>query len=230
MSATERAGATGSAAPAADRGANGELLTEKTFVYSLTRFVTRTALRTVWRARFEGLEHLPESGQVMIASNHQSLLDIPLIAAATRRHVSFVARDTLASFSPMAFLMRQCGAVLVRRGTADRAALSEMIAHLDAGDAIAMFPEGTRSTDGSLGEFQGGAFFAARRTGAPIVPAAIRGGCEAWPRNKKLPRPSPMAIRFAPAVDPRAKDAAERVRAAIAERLGAGGFDDVPPE
>ena len=105
-----------------------------------------------------------------------------------------------------------------------------MIRHLQLGDCVAIFPEGTRSPDGALGGFHGGALLAARRTGAPITPTGIRGTVEAL--NKKAALPSPgkrVAVRYAPAVDPKERDAMDRVRDAIAGMVGSGRFDSVPP-
>ena len=199
---------------------DSSLLTEKTLVYSATRQFMGCLLRGYNRARVEGREHMPSEGPVVLAANHLSLLDIPLIAMSTRRHVSFVARRSLASSGPMAFLLRQCGSVLVERGAADRRALSEMIAHLGAGDALAVFPEGTRSTDGRIGPFLAGALVAARRASAPIVPIGIRGTFEVWPRGARLPRPSRVSLRFGAAIGAREPGALERVRSAVSELSG----------
>jgi 1-acyl-sn-glycerol-3-phosphate acyltransferase len=168
-----------------------------------------------FRRRVAGVEHLPRDGGVLIAANHQSYLDIPLIAVAVPRHVSFVARRSLANWSWLAYVMRQCGAVLVEPGKADRAALREMARHLEAGDCVAIFPEGTRTPDGRLQEFKQGALLAARSAKVPIVPCAIRGTFEAWGKGKSFPRPRRIELRFAAPVDAAAPDALERTRAAI---------------
>jgi len=200
------------------------VLTRKTLAYRVVRTSVDIIYRIVFRRRVEGLENLPRQGPVLLALNHQSFLDIPFVAGSTTRHVSFVARESLARSKPLAWLMRQCGAVLIQRGKPDRAALREMVAHLEAGDCVAVFPEGTRSSDGRLHPFRAGALLAARLAGAPIVPAAIRGTIEAWPRGARWPRPRRVSLSFGPAVDPSLPDALERVRAGIEERLGDGRF------
>lgn len=172
------------------------------------------------RFRAEGLAHLPPSGGVLILSNHQSFLDIPAIAVAAPRHVAFVARASLARSRFLDWLMRESGCVLIRPNTPDRAALEGMIGHLQQGDCVGVFPEGTRTVDGSLGVFRAGAVVAARRAGVPIVPAAICGAFEAWPRTRKLPRPGPIRVRFGAPIPPDAEHAIERVRQAIAEMVG----------
>jgi 1-acyl-sn-glycerol-3-phosphate acyltransferase len=193
--------------------------TDKTWVYHVVRVSTRLAYRLLWPSTFAGLEHLPPTGGVLIAANHQSFLDIPLLSHVTRRHVCFVARDTLAHSRLLAFVMNGCNAVLIGRGRGDRAALRAIVAHLRAGDCVAMFPEGTRTRDGELAAFHSGALVAARKAGAPIVPVAIDGSWRAWPRGRALPRPARLSVRFAPAVDSALADALERVRAAIASLL-----------
>ena len=199
---------------------DSSLLTQKTLVYSATRFFMGCLLKGYNRARVEGQEHLPSEGPVVLAANHMSLLDIPLIAMSTRRHISFVARRSLAHSRPMAFLLDQCGAVLVDRGAADRRALSEMIAHLEAGDALAVFPEGTRSTDGHIGPFLAGALVAARRASAPIVPIGIQGTFEVWPRGARLPRANRVSLCFGAPIGAREPEALERVRCAVSELSG----------
>lgn len=214
----------------AEKVAEPEPLTRSTLVYRLGRFAVWTELKLLHRARVEGRERLPREGGVLVVSNHQSFLDIPLVAiAAAPRHVAFVARDTLARSRFLAFVMRQSGTILIKRGEADRRAIRAIAAHLKAGDCVSMFPEGTRSRDGSLGTFRGGAVLAARMTGAPIVPAGIRGGIQAFPRDAGLPRPGQrMGIRFGEPIDPRDPDAMETARAAIAELIGDGTYASMP--
>ena len=95
-------------------------LTRKTIVYRVIRAACILYLGLRHRMKVEGLEHVPRKGGALIVSNHQSYLDIALIAAAVPRHVSFVARRSLADSKPLAFIMSQCGArspPTSRRGT-----------------------------------------------------------------------------------------------------------------
>lgn len=173
------------------------LLTRATPVYRLCQAVTGLLLLLLGGWRVKHRERVPADGPLLLVANHQSYLDIPLLALAMgRRHVCFVARDSLASSRFLAFVMRQCGAVLVRRGSSDREPLRAMIGHLDAGDVVAIFPEGTRTEDGQLGEFEKGALWLAKKTEAPVVPVGIHGTYGALPRNRKLPRFSPMRVTF----------------------------------
>jgi len=209
------------------RGAAPEVIVHKTLVYRLCRLGVSIYLRLRNRMRVEALEHLPGEGGHLIVANHQSVLDIPLLAAATSRHISFVARRSLAKSRLLGFVMRQCGAVLIERGAGDRRALREMIAHLERGDLVAIFPEGTRTRDGRVGDFKGGALLAARQARVPILPASIRGSFRIWPRDRRLPGSGRIAVRFSAPVPADAPGALEAVRQAVVEGVGEGDFESV---
>ena len=175
--------------------------------------------KTVLPLTVEGRENIPLEGPVVFACNHQSFLDIPVLASVVPRHISFVARATLAKSKVIAFVMEHCGAVLIKRGEADHSALRGMVAHLQAGDSLCVFPEGTRSRDGSLGEFRRGALLAARRGKAQVIPVGITGSFEAWPPGQAIPHPHRMGMRFGTPVDPKDKNALEMVRDQVASLI-----------
>ena len=176
--------------------------------------------RLLFRIRVHGRQHLPERGGMLIAANHQSYLDIPLISyGAWRRHVAYVARASLAGSRILAWTMKHCGAILIRRGERDLAAIRAMTEALQAGDLVALFPEGTRTRDGQLGPFKKGAALAARRAGVRILPCAIRGTFEAWPPQRRLPRVRRLEIEFGEPIDSGRSDAIEAVRVSIAGML-----------
>lgn len=198
-----------------------EILVRPTWVYRLIHATVWLAARLVHRVRIEGREKLPAEG-FLIASNHQSFVDIPLIAATVPRHVSFVARDTLARSRLLGFIMNRCGAVLVKRGAADRRALREMAAHMKLGDCVAIFPEGTRTDDGTVQAFKGGALLAARMAGVPVVPMAIRGAYRVLPRGRSFPRPAKVAVTFGHPIDPKAPGALKELHTAVEAMVGDG--------
>lgn len=198
-------------------------LVEKTWVYRVG-LVFCWLLTRVWhRARIAGRQHLPSGGFLLVA-NHQSFSDIPALGVTLWRHAAFVYRDSLRASRFLAWFTDRCGAIPIQRGAPDRAALRAMQEHLAAGDCVVVFPEGTRSADGRLAAFRGGVLVAARKAGVPLVPAAIRGGCQAWPRGRTLPRPRRISVEVGPPIDPAAPDALERLQAAIAAQVGDGRF------
>ena len=205
--------------------AGDPLITHRGLIY---RFV----LTTLWllysvyfRQRVRGRENLPE-GRALIVSNHQSGLDIPLIAMGLPRHLAFIGRDNLADFKPLGWVMKRCGAILIARGKRDRGALDRAAEHLRAEDAVVIFAEGTRTRTGQLGRFRKGALFTARMGEAPMVPTVVRGSYRAMPPGAWFPRPVRLELEFLPPVDPMAPDALEQVRLAIATALG----EDVAPQ
>lgn len=206
-----------------DRAADGAepVLTTKTLVYRLCSISSWIYCKLWHRLEVRGLEHIPKTGGILIASNHQSHVDILIYGGIVPRHVSFVARDTLANQRWLAYVMRQCGAVLIQRGASDRKALRAMADHLEAGDVVAIFPEGTRTDDGSLREFKGGALLVARLAQVPIVPAGISGANLAFPRGAALPRPRKIRLAFGPPIDSALPDAQERLVAAVSALSGA---------
>jgi 1-acyl-sn-glycerol-3-phosphate acyltransferase len=193
----------------------GELVLTKGFTYHCCRTLSR-AWVGLGGCTVEGLENVPDEGGVMIVANHRSFLDIPLVAASLTRHVTFVARQSLADSWLLAQIMKRCGTVLVKRGASDRAPLRRMTAHLKAGDCLTVYPEGTRTRDGRLGEFKAGALLAARQARVPIVPAAILGTDDSWGRQHRLPRPAPTSIRYLAPISARDPDALAKAREAIA--------------
>lgn len=201
--------------------AHDALITHKTFVYRLCSTSAWIYCKLWHRLEVRGLEHIPKTGGVLVASNHQSHVDILIHGGSIPRHVCFVARDTLADQAWLAYTMRQCGAVLIQRGASDRKALRAMADHLELGDLVAIFPEGTRTDDGSLREFKGGALLAARMAKVPIVPCGISGANVAFPRGAALPRPRKIRVSYGAPIDSALPDAQERVVAAVAALSGA---------
>lgn len=196
------------------------VLTRKTLVYRLCSISAWTYCKLWHRLEVRGIEHIPRTGGVVLASNHQSHVDILIYGGVVPRHVCFVARDTLADQAWLAYVMRRCGAVLIQRGASDRRALRAMNEHLAQGDLVAIFPEGTRTDDGNLREFKGGALLAARLAKVPVVPAGISGANLAFPRGAALPRPRKIRVTFGAPIDSALPDAQERIVAAVAQLAG----------
>ncbi len=211
----------------ADPARDEPIIAHKTLVYRLCS-ITSWLYTKIWhRLEVRGVENIPKSGAAVLVSNHQSHTDILIYGGCVPRHVSFVARDTLADQAWLAYVMHQCGAVLIQRGASDRKALRAMAQHLAAQDIVAVFPEGTRTDDGSLKEFKGGAVLTARLAKVPLIPAGISGAFEAFPRGVSFPRPKKIRVAFGAPIDSALPDAQERLVAAVSALSGAAPY--VPP-
>lgn len=143
-------------------------------LYSFLDVVLGILFKIFLRLEVHGAENIPKTGPLVIASNHLSLLDPPVIGVAAPRKVHFMAKSEL--FVPvLGYIYKTLGAFPVNRGGADRAAIKHGIEILQSGEVLAIFPEGTRSKTGKLGKLEPGALMMAGKTGAVIVPTAVSG-------------------------------------------------------
>jgi len=140
-----------------------------------------------FRIRAWGVENVPSRGGVILAANHESYLDPPAVGLALGRQVYFMARSSLFRGPLVSWWLRAQHSVPLERGEADLAAIRQAVRILREGHGLVLFPEGTRTPDGSLGIFRPGFAMVAARAGVPLVPVAVHGGFRAWPRSQKLP-------------------------------------------
>ncbi len=194
--------------------------------YSIVWMVCSTVMRAFFGLRSFGRGNVPREGGVILAVNHASFLDPVVVGCALRRQVHYMARRTL-FWGPFGTLIRALNAFPVDRGGADRAAVKEFVKRVRGGNAVMLFPEGTRTPDGRLGVIRRGAGALAVRAGAPVVPTYIDGTFDAWSRHRKFPRRARLAIHFGrpiavgrrPEESKRAQQ--ERIRSRIVSRLRA---------
>jgi 1-acyl-sn-glycerol-3-phosphate acyltransferase len=152
-------------------------------IYRLTWVLCRVVFRVLFRRRIIGAHHVPGEGPVILASNHVSNLDPPVVATGIWRRPAFMAKEELFVHPLFGWYIRKLGAFPVRRGTADRAALKRSIEIVEEGGALVMFPEGTRSPTGELQPAEMGAGMIAYRTGAPVVPVYLDGTGRIMPKE-----------------------------------------------
>ncbi len=154
-----------------------------------------------WTVTTEGAENLPGEGAILVA-NHQSLVDIPLLVAAFDREVKFLAKAELGRIPVFGRAMRVAGNLFVDREDPRDAVrvIREAGGAMRRGEMIVIFPEGTRSADGTIGEFKPGAFFIARKTGAPLVPVYVGGSAAALPKGSLVARPAVLVARVLPPI------------------------------
>lgn len=131
--------------------------------------------RLVTRARFYGIERIPREGGLVIAANHFSWLDPPLVGAACPRRIQFVAKVEAHRVPGLGQLIRAHGTLAIRRGESDRDAVRRMRTVVRDGGVLGMFAEGTRQRGGVPGPVQPGAAMVALQEEVPVIPVAIHG-------------------------------------------------------
>ncbi len=179
------------------------------------------------RVKVEGLENLPSQGAVLVICNHASNADGMLlmgyVVPKMGRRMSWLGKEEALHWPVVGWAMRQNGVFGVRRGAGDLEAFKAARSVLDEGRILAIFPEGTRSPTGAMQAAKEGATVLAVRSGAPILPIAIEGSHEFWPKAKLLPRPGRrMTVRIGKPFTltlPKSADRRESLRQATAELM-----------
>lgn len=158
----------------------------------------RSLLRLIWKLYFRwevyGKDNLPAAGGALLAANHVSYLDPPLMGCAVDRHVHFMAKKELFAIPGLGWLMRRFGSFPVDRGGADRKAIRKALEVLRSGHVVGIFPEGTRGDGKTLLKAQPGTVLLAAKAGVPIVPMAITGVERVLPPGRWFPRPAKIRI------------------------------------
>ncbi len=175
-----------------------------------------------WKFRVEGIENLPSGGAVLVA-NHQSVLDIPMLLSAFPRPVRFLAKRELGEIPLFGKAMAAAGNLFVDRQDPRDAVrmLREAGERLHDGGFVVVFPEGTRSGDGSIGAFRPGAIYLAQKSGAPVIPVYIDGGNRAIPKGSIRVHPAELLVRALPPLTPggRGRGSKERIAESVRARL-----------
>lgn len=156
---------------------------------------------TYFRWRVYHPERVPLAGPVILASNHLSFLDPPLVGSGVPRAINYLARKTLFRFPGVGALLRSWNAVPVDRDGGSAAGLKEILDRLKRGGAIIMFPEGTRSLTGGLQPARSGIGLAVIKSAAPVVPVRVFGTFEAYGKGVKIPRPYRVQVKYGEPMD-----------------------------
>jgi 1-acyl-sn-glycerol-3-phosphate acyltransferase len=172
-------------------------------LYEAMRLWAMPAYGMVFQFRTYHRHRMPKAGGVLIVANHQSVMDPTFVGLATRRPVSFMARESLFQGSRwFARFISRLGAFPLRRGAADMKALRHAVELLRAGQVVLIFPEGTRTPDGRIGVLQAGYAMLARRSGATILPCVIEGAIDVWPRTASFARARRAQTAFCEPITP----------------------------
>jgi len=155
--------------------------------YYIVKAICWLLLKIFWRMEIIGIENLPESGGLIIASNHVSYLDPAALVASLNRKIYFIAKKEVFKNTFVSFILKKLNAFSVDRENVDIIALKKAINILRKEEVLGIFPEGTRSSNGELQELKLGAIKIAMKTGVPILPVGIIGTHKIYPRGIKFP-------------------------------------------
>jgi 1-acyl-sn-glycerol-3-phosphate acyltransferase len=172
-----------------------ELNPDKSLTYRVVAGILSGLSRLLFHPEVSGVENIPLRGPVLIAPIHRSNVDFAFTLFMSPRKVFFMAKDGIFKFKPFGRLLVHLGAFPIHRGApTDRDSMNSAQEVLRQGQALVLFPEGTRKEGPLVGPLQDGAMFIAARTGATVVPVGIAGSDRAMPLGAKLPRPSRIRI------------------------------------
>lgn len=172
-----------------------------TIWYEAIRDILFLIFVPLFRMRGFGRKNVPRKGPVIFLSNHQSFFDPIFCQLLVKRHMHYMARDSLFKSRVFGPLLKSVYAIPIRRGSGDLAAMRKIIAALKANGTVCLFPEGTRTEDGRISEIQPGFGLLTRKTGAKVVPVVIDGAFECWPRDKKFPSLGKIRVSYGEAID-----------------------------
>jgi 1-acyl-sn-glycerol-3-phosphate acyltransferase len=195
----------------------------RTPVLDLFRPAVHALSRAYFGLRLRGTEHIPREGALVIAPNHQTYADPPLVTIPVRRPVYYMAWSRLFEIPVFSRVIRLLRAFPVDIDARDARATREAIRLLQRGAALMIFPEGERTPDGQVQRFKTGAFRLAVSLDVPVLPVTITGGNDAWPPGRILPRRGHITITYHPVLRAHttlsarvaARDLAERTKTAI---------------
>ncbi|MCM3599885.1 1-acyl-sn-glycerol-3-phosphate acyltransferase [Robertmurraya korlensis] len=153
------------------------------------------------KVKVEGIENLPEGAVVMI-SNHEGDFDIPTLLASIEKPFGFISKVEVKKVPILSTWMEIMNCVFIDRSDRRKSVQSirEAVKLLNEGHSIAIFPEGTRSKGGPVGEFKSGGFRLAKDAKVPIVPISISGTSDVFEKNGRLVKPASIQVRILPSV------------------------------
>lgn len=200
-------------------------------LYWATWVVVRMVATVLFRLKVSGQHHIPKTGGVLIAANHASYLDIPILGCGVPRRASYMGRMDLFP-GPAGRLMRYLGWIPIRRERVDRGGFEEAISRIKAGEAVIIYPEGSRTEDGRLQPGKPGVGMIVAATGCPVIPAHLAGTFDALPPGGRRIRLRPMRVTYGAPMEfsallkeldgeSRKKDVYQRISQEIMDRIAA---------
>lgn len=171
------------------------------FIYRLVWLLIRLLLHTYFHGRYFHSDRVPLNGPVILAANHASFLDPPLIGGGFNRAVNYLARNTLMDIPVLGFFLRRLNVVPVDRDGGGGAGLKAILDRLLIGGVILLFPEGTRTRDGQLQPAKSGIGLTVIKSTAMLVPVRVHGTFAAFGRHMKFPLPRRVTVTYGEPLD-----------------------------
>lgn len=166
------------------------------FSYRLGWLFFRAVFKLYFRWRVYNPERVPLQGGVILAANHASYIDPPLVGAGVPRMINYLARETLFHIPVLAAILRSWKVVPVDRDAGTGRGLKTILQRLAQGGAIILFPEGTRTRDGNFQPARSGIGLTVIKSKAPVVPVRVFGTYQAYGRTKKFPSPRRLEVKY----------------------------------
>jgi 1-acyl-sn-glycerol-3-phosphate acyltransferase len=174
------------------------------------------------RVETHGVEKLDPKQSYVLASNHQSIYDIPIVFASLPLQVRIISKDSIGKFPFLGWHLQRTGHLLIDRKNPGAGILKKMAKLVSGARSLIIFPEGTRSVDGTVGRFKGGSFLLAIDAGLPIVPVSIAGSRHVMLKGRLMTCPGDVTLTIHDPIPTAglgrggARDLAERVHAVVA--------------
>ena len=175
-------------------------------IYTVAKLISYIFCKIYFRLEVNGADNIPEKGGVLVASNHGSFLDPVIVGVGISRQTYYLTKQSLFEIPIFRLLIKALHTIPVRRELVSVSTFKELIKSLNAKKAIILFPEGTRSLDGKLGQGKVGVGMIALKADVPIIPAYIDGAIKAFPKNGKWIYPKKIRVIFGKPIMPNCKD------------------------
>jgi len=172
-----------------------------TIIYGILWVLCRSLSHLFLRYRTNGVEHIPQLGGVLIAANHASYTDIPLLGCAVRRRLFFLGRANLFTNPVLRWMLRSIGWIPLHHTRWDRKAFQDAVDMLKAGKTVVIFPEGTRTSNGNLQAGKPGVGMIVAEAQCPVVPVYIDGTFQVLPMGASWLRMHPVSVNFGKPLD-----------------------------
>ncbi len=165
--------------------------------FELVRGPLKAAWRLLFKIHFKNTQHIPKTGGLIVAANHQTYIDPFWLSIPIRRPLRYLAWDAAFDWPLVGKFIQLFGAWPLQIEGSDPAAIRRTLQLLRDGGAVVIFPEGGRGLpDGEMLRFKGGAVRLALEADVPILPVTIRGAHRVWPAGRTIPRPAKVEITY----------------------------------